>query len=121
MQSELQASKNTSLRLHNFAVSFSFEFRDVLPLSSNKKISRILIRSLCSIWSDVPILNVATGERGGGRGHFTPAGGGIISITGSAFGPSGIDAKFAVQVRPSAGTLGQREGLMEFECDAVMR
>lgn len=53
-----------------------------------------------SISSYVPILDKTTGERGAGRGRFSPAGGDVITITGSAFGPSGLDSRFSVKVRP---------------------
>ena len=46
----------------------------------------------------VTVLNRATGERGGGRGRFAPGGGDIISVSGSAFGPEGSDAKFSAKV-----------------------
>jgi hypothetical protein len=63
----------------------------VIPVADSKQ--------QCSISSYVPILNQATGERGAGRRRFSPAGGDVITIAGSAFGPSGLDSRFSVQVR----------------------
>lgn len=58
----------------------------------------VIMGCMCRIQSHVPVLNKATGQRGAGRGYFTAAGGEVISVSGSAFGPNGLDASFAVSV-----------------------
>ena len=68
-----------------------FSALHVIPVADSKQ--------QCSISSYVPILNQATGERGAGRGQFSPAGGDIITIAGTAFGPSGLNSRFSIKVK----------------------
>jgi hypothetical protein len=54
--------------------------------------------SITKISSYVTVLNRATKERGAGRGRFSPSGGDLITVSGSAFGPQGSNIKFSVKI-----------------------
>ena len=53
---------------------------------------------LTKITSHILVLDTATKQRGAGRGQFSRRGGDVISISGTAFGPQGDDAKFSTRV-----------------------
>jgi hypothetical protein len=54
--------------------------------------------SISSITSSVPVLLAGVGERGKGRARFATAGGDVLTVSGSAFGPWDLDASFSLYV-----------------------
>jgi len=65
--------------------------------------------SISSITSSVPVLSLGVGERGKGRARFATAGGDVLTVSGSAFGPWDLEASLSLYVGDAACALLPRD------------